>query len=159
MPVIRISSSLTRVNKWVFPALWFGFLLFFMVGAWRDGAVAREPVVAVAPLAMLVFGFFLFRRMVWDLADTVVDHGGHLVVRRRGIEVTVPLVNIMNISASTLTSPQRLTLQLVEPTALGAEITFAPSSRLTLNPFATRNAVAEVLMERVHAARAAKAAG
>ena len=155
--MIRISSSLTVVNKWVFPALWLGFLVFFMVGAWRDGAVAREPVFALAPLGMLVFGLVLFRLLVWDLADVVHDHGRHLVVRRRGIEVTVPLENIMNVSVSTLTSPQRLTLRLVEPSALGAEITFSPSSRLAINPFA-KNAVAESLIERVHAARTARAA-
>ena len=157
MPVIRISSSLTVVNKWVFPALWLGFLVFFMAGAWRDGAMARDPLFLLAPLALFAFGLVLFRLLVWDLADTVVDHGSHLVVRRRGVEVTLPLTKIMNVRVCTLTSPQRLTLRLVEPSALGTEIVFAPSSRLAINPFA-KNAVAESLIERVHAARSAQAA-
>ena len=156
--MIRISSSLTVVIKWVFPVLWLGFLVFFMVGAWRDGAMARDPLVAVlVPLAMMVFGLLLFRLLVWDLADAVHDHGSFLVVRRRGIEVQLPLENIMNVSVSKLTSPQRITLRLVEPSPFGAEISFAPSSRLSLNPFA-KNAVADSLVARVHAARAKEAA-
>lgn len=152
--MMRISSSLTVVNKWVFPALWSGFLLFFMLSSWRDGAMAGEPVALLAPLAMLVAGLLVFRWLVWDLADAVHDHGSFLVVRRRGTEVQLPLQSIRQVRVSTLTSPQRITLRLDAPSPLGTEISFAPSSRLSLNPFVRRNAIADALTERVRAARA-----
>jgi len=150
--VTRISSSLTRFNKWVFPLLWIGFLVFFVGSSIADGVVEKDPMFLIGPVVVAVIGAFMFRHLVWDLADAVDDHGSHLVVRRRGREVRIALSNIMNVNISMATSPQRVTLRLVEPCEFGANVVFSPKSPLTLNPFA-KNEIAENLMERAYAAR------
>jgi hypothetical protein len=152
----RISSKATFFNKWLFPILWFGFLAFFVGQLVFSGAVKQDPVFLLAPLVMAVFGFFMMKFLVWDLADTVDDLGSHLLVRRNGVEATIPLSNIMNVSATQFVNPSRVTMRLVNPCELGASVSFSPKSPLSLNPFA-KNPVAEELMERAFAARAKSA--
>jgi hypothetical protein len=47
---------------------------------------------------MLAVGILVMKQLVWDLADSVDDHGAHLVVRRYGKEATIQLSNVMNIN-------------------------------------------------------------
>jgi hypothetical protein len=101
---------------------------------------------------MGVFGFFLFRRLVWDLADEVLDAGDHLLVKRRGTEERISIANIMNVSVSSYVNPIRVSLRLVKPGKLGPVIAFTPQAPFTLNPFA-KNRVAEDLIVRVHRER------
>lgn len=152
----RISSGFTFFSKWVFPLVWFGFLGFFMYQSVQDGAAQSDPMFLVIPLLMGVFGVLLMRKLVWDLADSVDDCGSYLLVRKGRIQERVELSNVMNVSASTLQNPPRITLRLVTPGELGKEISFSPRARFSLNPFAP-NPVAENLMERVHRLRAGNA--
>jgi hypothetical protein len=152
MSVKKISSRFTVFNKRIFPALWFGFLAFFLVAAIFTGAVEQGLMFLVVPLGMAVFGFFLMKKLVWDLADEVYDCGDSLLVRNRGEEDTIALSNIMNVSASTHMNPPRVTLRLVTPSKFGSEVAFSPVIGMTLNPFA-RNQVAEDLIVRVDEAR------
>jgi hypothetical protein len=146
----RISSKATFFYKWLFPTLWFGFLAFVVGELVLSGAFKLDPVFLLGPLCMAVAGFFMMKFLYWDLADTVDDLGSHLLVRRKGVEATIPLSNIMNVSATP--SPSRVTLRLVNPCELGASVSFSPKSPLSLNPFA-KNPVAEELMERAFSAR------
>jgi hypothetical protein len=70
--VNRISSAGTFWYKWVFPMLWFGFLLLFaaMGLARQEGAAMLLPVGFMA-----VFGFILFKFLLFDLVDEVTDDG------------------------------------------------------------------------------------
>lgn len=110
----------------------------------------------VIPLAMAVFGFFLMKKLVWDLVDEVYDCGDALLVKNRDEETLVPLSNIMNVSASVLQNPPRITLRLIKPGAFGNEIAFAPIIGFRINPFA-KNRVAEDLIVRVHNAKGGRA--
>ena len=110
----------------------------------------------MVPLIMGVFGFFLFRKLIWDLADDVYDCGDYLLVRKGGEEESVALSNIFNVSASLMLNPPRITLRLSEPGKFGKEIAFSPIKRFTLNPFA-KDEVSEDLMLRVDRARARRA--
>jgi hypothetical protein len=148
----QISSKSQFFSKRVFPIIWFGFLGFMMYQAVAWGAFKADPMSLIMPCAMAVFGFFLMKKLVWDLMDTVYDCGDYLLVIKRGEEDKLLLSNIMNVSASTHTNPPRITLRLVRPGKFGAEIAFSPATRFTLNPFA-KNAVAENLMARVDQAR------
>lgn len=152
----RISSQFTFFNKWLFPAVWFGFLGYFVYGLIRDGAAQHEPMFLIVPAGMAVFGFFLMRKLAWDLADSVDDCGSYLLVRRGSVVARIELANVMNVSASTLQNPPRVTLRLVNPSELGKEISFSPKSPFSLNPFA-QSPVAEQLIERVHRARSVNA--
>lgn len=150
----RISSSFTVFNKKIFPALWFGFLGFFLVTTTLTGVVGEDLMFLVVPVSMAVFGFFLMKKLVWDLADEVYDGGDFLLVRNRGEEDRIPLSNIMNVSVSTYMNPPRVALRLANPSRFGNEIVFSPIAGFTLNPFA-RNQVAEDLIVRVDQARRA----
>ena len=153
----QISSNSTFFYKRLFPILWFGFLAIFVVITLLGGAVEKNPLFLIVPCLMIIVGFILFRKLLWDLADQVDDGGDFLVVKYRGEEENVPLSNIMNVSASTNVNPPRITLRLVQPGKFGTEIVFLPKKAFTLNPFA-RSEVAEDLIVRVDRARSRRAA-
>ena len=144
----RISSGQTFFVKRVFPLVFLGFLVVFLFLGASAGAWKQNALFVIQPLLMLGFGFVLFRKLVWDLADEVRDGGAFLVVRRGSMEERVPLSDVMNVDASQFTNPRRVTLRLRKPGRLGKEIAFIPKSTFQLNPFA-RNPVAEALIERI----------
>jgi hypothetical protein len=123
------------------------------VGDEEDRERQHEHVV---PLFMAAFGFFLMKKLVWDLVDEVYDCGDFLLIRNRGEEDKVSLSNVMNVNASTHMNPPRITLRLVSPGKFGTEIPFSPLTGFTLNPFA-KNKVAEDLIVRVDQARSKRA--
>ena len=151
-----LSSKQTYLVKRVFPALWLGGVAIFLVFGLATATahrVSADPMVLVVPVVMLVFGFVLFRKLLWDLADEVRDGGSFLLVRRGPVEQRIALANISNLSMSQLTNPKRLTLRLRTPCEFGDEVVFIPKAPwFSLNPFA-RNAVAEDLLRRVDQAR------
>ncbi len=102
---------------------------------------------------MATLGYFLFKKLIWDLVDEVYDCGDFLLIKNQGDEEKVLLSNIMNISCMSFSNPPRATLTLVHPIKFGKELTFSPiSPRLRFNPFA-KNAVVEDLIVRIDAAR------
>jgi hypothetical protein len=148
----KISSGSLVFTKKVFPFLWFGILFFVLATSLASGAYRQVPLAVIMPILMGVFGYFLIKKLVGDLVDEVYDGGDFLLVKNAGREERIPLSNIMNVSASMLVNPPRITLRLIKPGRLGAEISFTPVRTFTLNPFA-RNEVAEDLIVRAFAAR------
>jgi hypothetical protein len=148
----RISSKMTRFYKYAFPVIWLGFLAFIVAAVVGAGAAAKAPIALIIPCLMALVGTVIYRRLVWDLVDSVLDGGDYLLVKNRGVEERIPLANIMNISASTITNPPRITVRLVSPGLLGSEIAFSPIKPFSINPFA-RNAIADDLILRVHNAK------
>lgn len=152
-----ISSKQTFFTKRIFPAIWLGGVVLFLIfGVTTNVSRAPSPgniVFLLVPALMLVFGFLLFRKLLWNLADEVQDGGSFLLVRKGAVEKRIPLADILNVSMSQFTNPKRVTLRLRNPCELGDEIAFIPKMPVfRLNPFA-RNAVAEDLMRRVDQAR------
>jgi hypothetical protein len=143
---------MTKFHKKVFPAFWFGFLAIFVTASVLTGAGTAEPMFLIMPIAMAIFGFVLMRKLVWNLVDEVYDYGDYLLVKNNGEQEMIALSNVMNVSASTLTNPPRITLRLVNAGTFGSEITFSPVTNWTLNPFA-KNQIADHLMVRVDRAR------
>ena len=152
--MIHLTSRYTRFYKVIFPAFWFGFLLLFVVTAVFTGGARETLVFIVVPIAMAAFGFFLFKRLLWDLVDEVYDCGDSLLVRNRGQEDRIALSNIINVNVSTFVNPPRVTLKLAVPSSFGAEVTFSPAQRFSFNPFA-KNEAMEQLIVRVDQARRA----
>jgi len=148
----KISSRSLFVTKKVFPLLWFGILAFVLITCILSKAYDSNPMFIGAPGIMAIFGYFLMKKLVWDLVDEVYDYGDYLLVKNRGYEERVALSNIRNVSATSMVNPPRITLRLVKPCRFGPEIAFSPIAPLTLNPFA-RNAVAEDLIVRAYEAR------
>jgi hypothetical protein len=152
----KISSTSTFMSKKVLPVMWFAFLAFFVGRAILTGAAQKDPMLLVIPGLMAVFGYFLMKRLLWNLVDEVYDGGAFLLIKNRGEEERVALSDIMNVSVSTYPNPSRITLKLVSPGKFGKEITFAPAASAVGNPF-KKNQVAEDLIVRVDQARAKRA--
>jgi hypothetical protein len=152
MVMKKISGRSTFYYKRVLPVMLFGLPVFFLYVTFSVPH-GPPPLLGLLPMLVLVPIFYLMlRKLVWDLADEVWDGGDHLVVKIGTDSETVPLSNIMNVSASTLVNPPRITLRLVNPGRFGQEISFSPPRNSIFNPFA-RNAVADDLIERVHLAK------
>ena len=148
----RISSKLTFLYKRVIPVFWFGFIAVFLGSVVLDHRGPRPPLIPflIVPVAMAVFGYALFRKLLFDLVDEVWDDGDALVVKNSGTEERVPLKNIVNVGFSTMINPERVTLTLREPGRFGKEITFSPPRRFLR--FARSPIIGE-LIERVDRAR------
>src|SRR5665213_492772 len=150
----RISSRSTFLYKRIFPLFWFGFLVLFIIlpmfGKRPEGGF---PVMFfVTPVVMAGFGYFLLRKLIFDLADEVSDAGDSLIVRFGSEQERVPLSEIMNVSYTYMTSPSRVTLTVRNPGRFGKEISFCPPQRLL--PFA-KSPIVTNLIERIDAARRA----
>jgi hypothetical protein len=152
--VKRISSRWTFFNKRIFPVIWFGIICLVFSGFAVDMLVKRQVnlVVILVPAFMIVFGYILFKKLIFDLVDEAWDAGDYLIFKNKGIEEIVRLENIMNVSASTFTNPPRVTLTLRAPSRLGSEITFSPPTPFTLNPF-KKSPIVDELIQRVDRAR------
>ncbi len=145
----KISGS-TFYFKKLFPTLWFGFLAIFFVTSLSAGA-AEEPIMfLVMPVFMGLFGYFFFKKMLWDLADEVYDEGESLLFRKGNKEQRVHLKEIINISYAQFNSPERVVLQVRSDGAIGKELAFMPPMRFN---FFSKNPLVTELIERVDRAR------
>ncbi len=99
---------------------------------------------------MAVFGFALFRKMVWDLADEVYDRGDALIFRKSGKEQQVNLSEIINIDYTHMSSPERVVIHVRTEGPIGKELAFNLPMRF--NPFSKDPLVRE-LIERVDNAK------
>ena len=140
------------MTKRIFPTVWFGFLaLFFLVSLATKSAGADIPLPFLfVPIAMGAFGYFLMKNLVFDLVDEVWDAGSELLVKNKGRQARIALTDVMNVSYSVVTSPQRVSLTLRQPSLFGREITFAAPTRWV--PFA-KSPVIENLIQRIDEAR------
>ena len=158
----RLSSSSTFFYKRIFPVLWFGFLLVFLAialwGTLYPQASARpQPVVSflLMPLLMAGIGFLVFRKLIFDLVDEVWLDGDWLVVKNRDEQRRVALSDVMNVNATTMTNPRRITVMLRTDTRYGRSFSFMPASpRGFLSAFKP-DPIATDLIERVDALRRA----
>ena len=154
-PMKQLSSRRAWFYKRVFPVLWFGVLGVVGTGMLVSGAATRQPGMLIGPCVMAVIGFVLMKQLIWDLVDEVFDAGDYLVVRNGGQEEHVALSNIMNVSATTMMNPPRITLRLVTPGKFGPEISFSPVVSLGFS-LRRRSAVADDLIERAYRARTSR---
>ncbi len=150
--MIKISSRSTFFSKKVFPVIWFGFLVFFIIIA-LAGMAAKSEIIApllIMPVFMAIFGYVIMKKLVFDLADEVWDTGDALLVKNKNEEELIPLTNIINVSYSVMVNPPRVTLTLRQPCRFGKEVSFSPPVRFV--PFSKSPIIAE-LIERIDAKR------
>lgn len=147
---------MTFFHKRIFPLIWFGALGFMLIaGVVTTFFKAHGPPLPVllVPLIMSVFGFVLFKKLLFDLADEVYDCGDFLLVKKGHQEAQIPLSNIKNVSYSVMVNPPRVTLSLREPCSLGHEVVFSPPVKFTFVPFA-RSQLMDELIDRIDKSRA-----
>jgi hypothetical protein len=104
----------------------------------------------VVPTAMMVFGYFLMKELVWDLIDEVYNERTGLLFRNKGMQFRVNLKDIKNVSYTTMVNPPRVTLSLRYQTELGYGLSFSPPS--TCIPF-KKNKDIVLLIDRIDKAR------
>jgi len=148
----KLSSKTTFIYKKLFPIFWFGFLTIFLCVGLFTSIKENGPGIMfiVIPIAMMVFGYFLMKKLVWDLIDEVYDEGSALLFRNKGTEFRVNLKDIKNVSYTTMTNPPRVTLSIRYQTELGDELSFTPPASWI--PF-RKNKDIEGLIDRIDKAR------
>ena len=100
---------------------------------------------------MIILGYFIMKKLVFDLMDQVWDSGSELLIKNRGGKVHIPLANILSINYVGYINPPRITLMLRQACRFGKEITFFPKG-ISFFPF-SKNRIAKELIERVEALR------
>jgi hypothetical protein len=109
------------------------------------------PIPAlIVPIIMLVIGYSIMKKLIFDLADEVWDDGDALVVKKSGQEQRIALSDIKNVNYSTMSSPPRVVLSLRRPTAFGDQVAFCAPIRFV--PFTT-SPIIDNLIERIDVAR------
>jgi len=141
----RISSHGTILGKRIFPLMWFGILAFFMIAPLLGRRSQGELSAGffIVPVIMAVVGYYVMKKLIFDLADEVSDAGDSLIVRFGSEQERIPLSEIINVNYSYMTSPARVTLTLRTPCRFGKEVTFSPPRRFL--PFAKSPIVADLL--------------
>jgi hypothetical protein len=149
----RISSQWTFFYKFVFPIIWFGFLIVFVIVAvlvpTRSGQGLPIPALIV-PIIMVGVGYAMMKKLIFNLADEVWDDGNGLVVKKGGQEERIALGDIKNVNYSTMSSPPRVVLSLRRPSVFGDQVAFCAPIRFV--PFAT-SPIIDDLIERIDVAR------
>lgn len=140
----KISSSLTFYHKRLFPIFWFGFLGFIVLlgvaHGWRKG-FSLAPILV--PAGMMIFGYLIMKRLIFGLADEVYLNNDIVVVRNGGDEDCFPVTNILNVNASQMANPERITLLLRTPCKFGDTISFLSPTRWW--PFSESPIAAELI--------------
>ena len=104
----------------------------------------------VMPLFMAAFGFVLFKKMVWDLADAVYDYQDYLLFRKGNIEQKVFLKDIVNINFTHMSAPERVVVQVRNEGPIGKELAFSLPHRFK---FFSKSPLVQELILRVDRAK------
>jgi hypothetical protein len=152
----RISSKTTFFYKRIFPIIWFGFLVFFMatpfLAPWIGGTTSGSPIgFLLLPAFMIVAGYFMMKRLVFDLVDEVLDAGDALLIRNGHIEERIALSDIINVGYSPIANPPRVTLSLRNPSMFGDQVSFC--APVSLMPSFSTSPIIGELIKRIDAAR------
>ncbi len=92
----RISSRMTFYYKRVFPFIMLGFVALFIGVPVAAGAAPPLPML-LFPIFFLVIGYFIAKKLIFDLVDEAWDAGDALIIRNKGQEDRIPLSAIMNV--------------------------------------------------------------
>ncbi|HYM33810.1 MAG TPA: hypothetical protein VET48_00370 [Steroidobacteraceae bacterium] len=153
----RISSRATRFYKRSFSILWFGIAVAVLavgvaIRLSTNLPLRTLPVFIILPCVFTFVGV-LMRWLFRDLVDEVYDEGDHLLIKNREEQEQIPLTGIMNVSATTLTNPPRVTLRLAKSGRFGDEVSFIPVRTSMFKTF-QGNPIIDDLIVRVDRARA-----
>ena len=148
----KLSSKTTFLYKRLFPIFWFGFIaVFFGVGLLANFRGNGPGIMfVVIPIGLMLFGYFLMKKLIWDLIDEVYDEETALLFKNGGTEFRVNLKDIKNVSYTTMVNPPRVTLSIRYSTVLGDQLSFSPPASWI--PF-KKNKDIEELIDRIDEAR------
>src|SRR5262249_54168827 len=132
-PIMRpLSSKMTFYYKRVSPVIFFGVVLlmfgFGLISVLRERKVSNVPFLIVL-LLLAVFAYRFVQKLVFNLAEEVLDAGSALVVRSGGQEERIALSDIKNVNYSPYMSPPQVTLSVRRHTVFGETIAFLDARR------------------------------
>lgn len=153
----RLSSSSTVFYKRVFPLLWVALIVLFGAMMWLLPTRAGQPIwPQLLPLpCMFGVGFLVYRKLIADLLDEVWLDGDNLLLKNRRQQRRVALRDVMNINASTMTNPRRITVMLRTSSHFGRDLSFIPASTRGLFSAFKPDPIATELIERVDSLQSA----
>jgi hypothetical protein len=151
----RLSSTMTVFYKRVLPVIWLLFLLLPILTLRMVSTRSGYPLWPsfVPTLMIFIIGFVLYRKLISDLVDEVWLDGDQLLVKNRGRQALTALADVININASTVTNPRRITVMLRTDSRFGRHVTFIPASPIGLMSAFKPDPIATELIERVDAIR------
>jgi len=156
----RLSASSTYVYKRAFPVFWAvelgGLVLFIGMAIFNPTArpsYAQWVSVGFPFLIISVVSVFIFKTMIADLVDEVWLDNDQLLVKNRGAQTSVALVDVMNVNTTSMSNPRRVTLMLRVESRLGRNLTFIPDSPRGFAAAFTIDPIAAEVIARVDALR------
>lgn len=129
---------------------WLGIIFIILIQIWFKNQLT--PLVLLIAFCMMLLGYFIMKKTLWDLADEVRDYGNFLLVSKGGIEEKIMLSNILTMTESASLNPSRITLVLARRGVLGKQIAFAPIRPFSWNPLA-KSRIGRDLAERIAVAQ------
>lgn len=155
----RLSSTLTMFYKRVFPVVWLIFPVFSGLILWNALTRSHSSVVwpsFLPPLIIFVIGGLLFKKLIFDLVDEVWLDSDQLLVKNRGLQARVALADVINVNATIMVNPRRITLLLRADSRFGRNITFMPASPRGFTAAFKPDPIATELIGRIDALRQAR---
>ena len=110
----------------------------------------RDIMFIVMLIPMVVFGYFIMKKMVFDLIDEVYDEGSTLLFKNEERQARINLRDIKNVRYKAFSRPPRVTISLRYETELGTELSFSPQVSLI---FFKKNKDVVNLIDRINRAR------
>ena len=153
-PADRVSRS-PIFYKRIFPALWFGALLFMTGGIFFDSEVTDRGWALAFAATIGLLGFGIIVALTAGMVDEVLDGGDYLRIRRGQVTRDVPLQLIEKVSESFFNkNPPQIELVLKRSRPFGGVITFIPIDASWL-PFVESRLTRELRERVAHAQREA----
>ena len=156
----RLSSTFTVFYKRVFPLIWLIMPLASGFALWhapmRSGQHVGWPSF-LPPLLITLVGLVVYKKLIADLVDEVWLDGDQLLVKNRGQQARMALTDVININATSMTNPRRVTVMLRTNSRFGRNVTFIPASPARFMSAFKPDPIAAELIERVDALRQRRA--
>ncbi|MCC6493114.1 MAG: hypothetical protein IT424_08840 [Pirellulales bacterium] len=112
----QFSSKATFLYKRVFPIAWFGIVGLVAVVIVPVILAGRAPLFMLLPLAMMsLIGYVIMRLLLFDLVDAAYLDDHYIIIRNKGVEERIAIQDVVNVNATVMTNPERITLTLRTP--------------------------------------------
>lgn len=140
------NTALFKRGIWLSAA---ALIVFVAAPAAVNGALWRDPLPTAIAVGILcaALGYFFWRTQIHRLADSVVDRGDRLEVRRGKTEDSIALSSIESAEVLSSGGFHRISIRLRQASKLGSRIDFLPQASLWSNLGAIKQ-IARGLSER-----------
>lgn len=148
----KISAKSTFFYKRIFPVFWIILLTGFAAGATYFGKTGGHFSIMyiIAPGAMIITGLLVMKKYFFSLADVVWDDGTALIVKHKGDQIRIRILDMVNAHYDSATIPPRITIRLAKPVRFGSQFAFMPPGKLFSS---ANNPAVDELIRKIQAGR------